>query len=97
MAMMDDELRSEMKAGFERVNDRLEEVGHRFERVDGRCDEMKAELMGAIRALEGTLEIALDRIANYWKRDAGHCTTRARLDSRLQNHEWRVKQLEKKQ
>lgn len=97
MAMMDDELRSEMKAGFERVNDRLEEVDHRFERVDGRCDEMKAELMGAIRALEGTLEIALDRIANYWKRDAGHCTTRARLDSRLQNHEWRMKQLEKKQ
>jgi chromosome segregation ATPase len=93
---MDDELRSEMRAGFERVHDRLEEVDRRFENVDKRCDEIKAELTGAIQALEATLEIALDRIANYWKRDAGHCTTRARMDSRLQNHEWRMKQLEKK-
>ncbi len=60
-------------------------------------EELRAELLERIRAVETTLEIALDRIANYWKRDAGHHTTRARLDSRLQNHEWRVKQLEKKQ
>lgn len=94
--MMDEEFRSETTAGLAGVNDRLDAVDRRFARVDERSDELKSEMMAAIQELEDTLAVALERIANYWKRDAGHGTTRARLDSRLRNHEWRMTQLEKK-
>ena len=79
------------------IQARIERVERRLDDADERSAALRMELSDRIRALEQTLDVALDRIANYGKRDAGHHTTRARLDSRLQDHEWRVKRLEKKQ
>lgn len=94
---MPDDTQAAIDRRLARLDRRLDEVDRRVESLERRGEAQQAELAAKIEALETTLDVALDRIANYWKRDAGQCTTRARMDSRLQNHEWRMKQLEKKQ
>ena len=53
------DLRTEMQAGFARVDQRFEEVNTRFAEVNGRIDTLSKQLGGRIDTLEGKVQTVM--------------------------------------
>ena len=63
LAELRSDLRTEMQAGFARVDQRFEEVNTRFAEVNGRIDTMSEQLGGRIDSLSGQVNGRIDTMS----------------------------------
>jgi chromosome segregation ATPase len=80
---------------FEQVNRRFEQVDGRFEQVDRRFDDLKAHLTIKIEAVDAKVNLALEHIDDFLKRDVANAAAHARIETRADGHEIRITALER--
>ncbi|MGH9370228.1 MAG: hypothetical protein ACRD15_01715 [Vicinamibacterales bacterium] len=66
----------------------------RFDAVDRRFDEVRAELRMQLEAVDGKVDLVLEKVTELGARDVRHVVVHARLEQRLDDHELRLTALE---
>lgn len=81
---------------FEQVDKRFEQVDKRFEQVDRRFDELKSDLGTRIESVDAKVNPVLEGFANLVVKDSANAAAHSRIEGRLEQHELRLKALERK-
>ncbi len=66
----------------------------RFDAVDQRFDELKAELRTEIEAVDTKVDLVLEKIGHLMSRDISNAAAHASFDQRLENHDLRIRAIE---
>jgi hypothetical protein len=88
---MTDDIRSEMKAGFKKVDDQFKKVDDRFKKVDDQFADLQAEIRSEGETTRRHFDIVAEQFKEYVKVLADGT---ARNTERLDDHDRRLTALE---